>query len=87
VRVVTYSGDQRYYHYRIEVSEDGRAWRQVSAKTDDSPATMEGMEHVFPRAPARFVRIVMLFNSANVGVHVAEIGVYRDPPPPGAFGR
>lgn len=77
VRVINYYADPRYYHYRVEVSVDGRTWRTVGRKLDNELATAEGNTFTFAPCPARYVRVVMLYNSANVGLHVAELEVYR----------
>lgn len=77
VRVINYYADRRYYHYRIEVSADGRTWRKVGDKLDDELATPEGKTFVFEPCTARYVRVVMLYNSANTGLHVGELEVYR----------
>ncbi|NPV46405.1 MAG: discoidin domain-containing protein [Armatimonadetes bacterium] len=77
VRVTNYHGDERFYHYRVELSTDSKTWTQVAEKTDDALATAEGTLHRFAPCQARHVRVVMLSNSANCGVHVAEIEAYR----------
>ena len=77
VRVITYFGDHRYYHYRVEVSPDGYEWRTVGAKLDNSPATAEGMAYRFEPCRARFVRVVLLKNSRNIGLHIGELEVYQ----------
>lgn len=77
VRVINYYADQRFYHYEVQVSADGESWAKVAEKMDDAPATAEGTLHAFEPREARYARVVMLSNSANCGVHVAEIEVYR----------
>ncbi len=76
LRVVNWAGDERCYHYRVECSLDGESWRTVTEKLDDAPATWEGDEHLIAPTRARYVRIVMLLNSANIGLHVGELEVY-----------
>lgn len=77
VRVINYYADQRFYRYRVELSEDAKTWTPVAEKTDEALATAEGTWHRFAPRPTRHLRIVMLSNSANCGVHVAEIEAYR----------
>ncbi|MCX7599711.1 MAG: discoidin domain-containing protein, partial [Armatimonadetes bacterium] len=77
VRVINYHADRRYYHYRVEVSTDGRTWRKIGEKLDNELATAEGNTFAFEPLPARYVRVLMLYNSANVGLHVGELEVYR----------
>ena len=77
VRITSYFADDRYYHYRVEVSEDNSSWVKVGEKTSDAPATAAGDLHEFPPTSARHVRVTMLHNSANWGQHVAEVWVGR----------
>ena len=46
----------------------------VSANT--TPATEQGNLHKFKPVNARYVRVTMLKNSANPGVHIVEVKVY-----------
>ncbi len=72
-----YDGD-RFYRYTIEVSEDGSEWKQVVDESKNStPARSSGRTHTFAAVGARFVRVNMLYNSANVGVHISELRVFR----------
>jgi hypothetical protein len=77
VRVMNYFGDKRYYHYQVDVSRDGREWVKVGEKLNDALATAEGDLYRFAPCPARYVRVTMLYNSANCGQHIAELAVYR----------
>ncbi len=73
VAVVPYFGDHRSYRYRIEVSADGKAYTKVAE--GEGKATLAGYRHRFD-AKARYVRVTMLSNSANVGVHIQELRVF-----------
>ncbi|MEL6904810.1 MAG: family 20 glycosylhydrolase [Planctomycetota bacterium] len=74
-----YHDGARRYRYRVEASEDGEAWTVVADRSgNESPSTPEGDTHRFPPRPSRYVRILMLGNSANEGVHVNELLVYAD---------
>ncbi len=75
--VQTYFGDERYYHYRVEVSADGRSWVRVGEKLDNVLSTEKGDEYRFPPCQARYVRVTILHNSANNAGHIVELGVYR----------
>jgi hypothetical protein len=75
VRITSYFADERYYHYRVEVSGDNASWTQVGEKTNDALATAAGDLYEFPPTAARHVRVTMLHNSANWGQHVAEVWV------------
>ena len=78
IKLHTYYDGRRYYQYTIEVSRDGKDWKQVvdmSKNTDTS--TSKGDEHNFEPVEARYVRVHMLANSANSGVHINEVMVYE----------
>lgn len=78
LKVHTYYGGGRYYQYTIEVSRDGKQWEQVVDMTKNvAPATKNGEEHNITTVGARYVRINMLVNSANPGVHLNELMVYE----------
>ena len=80
MRVVTYwdHGDgKRAYQYRVSVSRDGQQWDTVADRSDnDKPATAAGELLSFAPRRARHVRIEMLRNSANIGVHLVEVMVF-----------
>jgi len=76
VRVINYADGKRFYHYRVETSVDEKTWQTVAEKLDDTPATWVGDEHSFTPVRARYVRVLLLHNSANIGLHVGEIEVY-----------
>jgi hypothetical protein len=77
VRVTNYFADKRYYHYRVDLSEDNSGWTKVGEKTNDALATAAGDLYEFPPTAARYVRVTMLYNSANWGQHVSEVWVSR----------
>ena len=81
VRVVTYfdpGGDGRAYRYRLLSSTDGESWTELAkvAEADEQRATQQGRMHTFTPVTARYVRVEMLHNSANTGVHLVEVMVY-----------
>ncbi|MHB1461449.1 MAG: discoidin domain-containing protein [Armatimonadota bacterium] len=71
-----FSGEGRYYRYRIVVSRDHVNWRQLAFTNGTTPATAEGDAYNFGPDSARYVRVIMLSNSANPGLHVSELEVY-----------
>jgi hexosaminidase len=78
IKVYTYYGDGRYYQYTIEASQDGKDWKQiVDMSSNTKPSTESGDEHLFPSIKARYVRITLLKNSANSGVHLNELMVFE----------
>jgi hypothetical protein len=73
----TFWDGERFYHYEIEVSEDGEKWVKAGEKKDDKVATPVGEAYQFVPRNARFVRVNMLYNSANIGVHIVELKIYK----------
>lgn len=77
VKVITFFGDGRYYQYYVEISTDNKMWKRVADMSKNTqPATEEGFIHNFASVDARYVRVVMLKNSTNPGLHIVEIEVY-----------
>lgn len=77
IKVVNYFVDKRYYQYTVDISTDGTAWNSVadmSANTE--PATEQGNLFALDGVKARYVRVTMLKNSANPGMHIGELEVY-----------
>ena len=77
IEVFTYWDSGRYYQYTVDVSLDGKKWTQVvDMSRNTKPATAAGDRHSIAPTDARYVRVNVLRNSANEGVHIAEIRVY-----------
>ena len=80
VRVVTYwddGGPGRAYEYRVLASTDGARWQVVADLTRNREvATPAGQMHSFAPTTSRFVRVEILSNSANEGVHLVEVEVF-----------
>lgn len=75
--IFPYWDGSRYYQYTIDVSTDGKTWNTIVDYTaNTTPATAEGVQHVFAPVDARFVRVTMKKNSANIGVHLVEVRMY-----------
>jgi hexosaminidase len=78
VHIFPHWDGRRYYQYTVEVSVDGKTWAQVvDASKNTQPSKPEGEVHTFPAREGRFVRVNMLKNSANQGVHIVELRVYE----------
>jgi alpha-N-acetylglucosaminidase len=74
-----YHGDERYYQYKLEVSTDDQNWTTVvDGSKNTELSTYKGYRHKFTPVPARYVRVTMLYNSANIGQHIHELRVYGD---------
>lgn len=78
IRLYAYADGGRSYQYTIEGSLDGKAWsRLVDAGTAREVSTDQGYRHVLPPTALRHLRVTMLKNSANPGVHVRELRVFE----------
>lgn len=80
IRVITFwdhGPEPRYYQFRVLVSEDGQTWQQVADMSDNTkPATPGGIDFPVGGRKGRYVRVEMLKNSANIGVHLVEVMVF-----------
>lgn len=77
IKVVNYVDGTRYYQYRVELSVDEKQWTCVGDRSQNTaPATKEGVTHDFKEVAARYVRVTMLKNSANPGMHISELSIY-----------
>jgi hexosaminidase len=71
-------GDDRRYQYTIELSEDDKTWKRiVDASRNTEKTTDQGYRHKFSPTPARYIRVTMLRNSANIAVHICELRAYE----------
>ncbi len=78
LKVYTFWDNWRYYQYTIEGSLNGENWFQlVDFSQNTQMATHEGIEHKIKPTKARFLRINMLYNSANPGLHLVEFGAFE----------
>ncbi|MBE6543754.1 MAG: hypothetical protein E7675_05085 [Ruminococcaceae bacterium] len=76
IRLITFYGDGRYYHYEIYASVDGVDYIKISEKQDNEEATKEGVVHEFEPTNMRFIRILMQYNSANPSCHIVQCEAY-----------
>lgn len=79
IKIVNYVDGTRYYQYRVEVSSDAKQWTCVGDMSQNTtPATKEGVTHDFKEATVQYVRVTMLKNSANPGMHISELSIYGE---------
>ena len=77
IHVFPYWDGSRYYQYTIEVSPDEKNWTQVADMSRNTNAAVRlGDLHTFAPIQARYVRINMLYNSANLSLHLVELKVF-----------
>lgn len=78
VHLYTFWGEGRYYQYTIEGSLDGKTWLILADGSKNARAADEnGHKHTFGPMPVRYIRVNMLKNSANMGVHIVEVRAYQ----------
>ena len=71
-----YVDGSRYYNYNIEVSSDDINYTQIVLKTNTNLATDAGDYYPLINTTARYIRVNMTYNSANLGVHISDFRVY-----------
>lgn len=77
IEIFPYWDGRRYYQYKVESSANGRDWTLLADRSQNTkPAQSTGDEVKFPTVQARYVRVTMLKNSANEGVHLVELRVW-----------
>lgn len=78
IKVHTYADNSRSYQYTVEGSTDEKTWSTlVDESANKKVSTAEGDNHTFAPVKMRYVRINLLKNSANPGVHLNELLVFE----------
>ncbi len=78
LQVQNFWDGRRYYQYTIDGSLDGEQWEALvdhSGNTDI--ATIDGYVHEIAPAEVRYLRLNLLYNSANPGLHVVEFSAFE----------
>jgi hypothetical protein len=74
VVVIGYFGDERYYGFLVETSNDGQTWETAADwRNNKEPSTDEGYTCRFTPRTVRYLRIRQTFNSRNTGRHLVEV--------------
>ena len=77
LKAFPYFNDDRYYHYEIYTSLDGRTYTKAAEKDNNDPAVSSGDSYRFePELHIRYIRVIMTYNSANPSVHMKEFEAY-----------
>ncbi len=77
LHLFTYWDGGRVYQYTIDISLDGKKWDTVvDASSNQVVASPAGYRHKITTVKTRFIRVNILKNSANPGVHIVELRVY-----------
>jgi len=75
--IYTFWDGYRYYQYTIEGSIDGENWTLlIDASKNKKIATDEGQVHKIETTEVRYLKLNLLYNSANPGLHVVEFSAY-----------
>ena len=78
IEVFPFWDGHRYYQYTVSLSLDAKSWTLVADMSkNQNPSTPAGDSLDFKPTPARYIRVGMLKNSANAGVHVVEVRAYE----------
>ncbi|MCY2925967.1 MAG: chitobiase/beta-hexosaminidase C-terminal domain-containing protein, partial [Planctomycetota bacterium] len=78
LKLICWWGDGRSYQYTIELSNDEKTWTKVvDASANTKETTEQGYDHKFAPTQARYIRVVMLKNTANIAVHIVEVRAYE----------
>jgi hypothetical protein len=82
MHITFYHADGRTYTFKLELSTDGKTWKEVAGNLNDAkPATAEGLRLNFAPTPARHARLTVIKNSANPSVHVQELKLFSSVTP------
>ncbi len=77
--IINYYDGQRYYQYDVQASIDGVNWVEiVDFNNNTTPSNSLGNTFDSLNATARYLRVNMNFNSANIGVHIVEFEAYGE---------
>lgn len=77
LNIINYYDGIRYYQYEVLGSNDGINWtRIVDFMNNTTPANSLGNTFTLNNITARYLKINMKYNSANVGVHINEFKAY-----------
>ena len=76
-KVYNFWDNYRYYQYTIEGSLDGKNWETLVDFSENTEiATDEGYAHAIAAVEVRYLKLKVLYNSANPGLHVVEFSAY-----------
>lgn len=75
IRTHFWDGDDRYYRYYIDVSNDSVSWSQTVAEKVGKSVTYD---YFNPAISARYIRITVTYNSDNSYAHIIEVSPSAD---------
>ncbi|MGA1823423.1 MAG: CARDB domain-containing protein [bacterium] len=74
IRVVLENGDDRYYQYTIDVSDNGTSWTRVVDKTWGEWRGLQ--EDTFTSVPVRYIRITGTYSSTSNQFRLVEVEAF-----------
>ena len=76
-KTYTFWDGHRYYEYSIEISNDKKNWYMVVDKSDNREiSTPEGITDIIEPTSARYLKLNLIRNSANPGLHLVEFNAF-----------
>lgn len=77
LNVVNFWDNYRYYQFNVEGSVDGKDWTMLwDFSKNTEKASAQGYEYALKGSKARYLKLNVLFNSANPGLHVVEFSAW-----------
>ena len=77
-KTYTFWDDYRYYEYTISVSNNGSDWKQVVDRSKNRELSVpQGITDIISPTKARYVKLTLLRNSANPGLHLVEFQAFE----------
>ena len=71
-----YDGDARFYQYEILASTDNVNFIKIAEKTSTNPSTDAGELYNLTTTKARYIKVIMKYNSTNNSVHISDLRVF-----------
>lgn len=72
-------GEDRYYQYRIYLSDNGLNFRSLIDRSDFQEVIRQQPQTIrFAQQKARYVKVEVVKNSANTSVHIREFQIYLE---------
>jgi len=76
-KTYTFWDGNRYYEYSIEISNDKKNWYMVVNRSKNRElSTPEGITDIIEPTSARYLKLNLIRNSANPGLHLVEFNAF-----------
>ena len=77
-KVYFYYDNERYYKFKIALSNDNLNYETVAEFQQQKISDYNGYELKINKRKARYIKLEVLYNSANNTAHVRELEVFSD---------